>query len=335
MRRILERSEIAIDLGTSKIAAFVRGEGLAFEEPACIAFKGTPYNQGPVVAVGTEAARMRERTPQGLFVVSPIRDGVITDSVTTGVLLKELLAKHRIPTRLPKRRFLVGTLLGASDIERRSFEHVARFAGAKEVVLVAEPFAAAIGVGLPIDEPRANMIVDIGGGATEAVVVSLKRVVSGGSVRFGGDAMDEAIIQELHKWFSLDIGKQEARRIKEIVSGLVDPNSSVEVRGVDVRQHRPRAAIVPVGRIFGALARTIGIITDMVKRVIEHLPPELAADLSDAGITLTGGGASIVGLQKSIEEATGIQIKALDTPQQAMIQGCGHMLQYYRHIAAT
>lgn len=333
MFNFLRRADIAVDLGTSKIAVFVRGEGLVLEEPACIAFKGRPSSPGAVVAVGHEAAKMCGKTPQGTFVVKPIQEGVISDCQVAGLLLKTLLAKHGLDKGLSRRRFLVGALYGASSMERHSFEQVALSAGAKDVLLVAEPLAAAVGASLPIDEPRANMVVDIGGGATEAIVVSLKSVVRGGSVRIGGDTMNHAIMHALHRHVGLDVGLQEARRLKEAVAGPIDLDSRLETRGLDVRQRCPRLASVRAGDLCSALTAPLTAITDMVKSVVNGLPAELAGDLTELGITLTGGGSASVALQRKLEEATQVAIKPLQAPQRAVINGCGLMLDYVDYIA--
>lgn len=327
-------SDIAVDLGTSKIAVYVRGEGVVLEEPACLAFRGTPDRLGAVIAVGHEAARMFGKTPQGAFVVQPIQDGVISDCRMAGLLLKALMDKYQIGAGLGRRRFLVGTLFGATSMERRSFEQVALAAGAKDVVLVAEPLAAAVGAGLPIDEPRANMVVDVGGGATEALVVSMKRVVSGGSIRVGGDAMNDAIRHALHRGFGLDVGIHEARRLKEAVSGAVGPAMPLTARGLDARVRRPRAASLQVRDVREALTGPCNAIVEMVQSVVDGLPAELSADLVDRGIILTGGGAATQALQMRIEAATGVTVRSLASPQQAVIQGCGRMLDYLDLLAS-
>lgn len=333
MLNFLRKADIAVDLGTSKIAVFIRGEGLVLEEPACIGFSGTPDKPRGIVAIGHEAARMRGRTPQGLFVVNPIQDGVISDCRIAGILLRALLAKHGVDTRLARRRFLVGTLFGATCMERRSFEQVARQAGAGDVVLVKEPFAAAVGANLPIEEPGANMVVDVGGGAAEAIVVSLKRVVAGGSIRIGGDTMNDSIIQALHRGIGLDIGTQEARRLKETIAGDLDPNTRLETRGLDVRLGRPRRDTVLVGDLRAALSPPLSAITEMVRKLVDGLSAELTGDLMDRGITLAGGGAATLALQKMIEDAIHVAVKPLASPHHAVINGCGRMLDDYDSIA--
>lgn len=332
MLNLLKKTDIAVDLGTSKIAVFVRGEGLVFEEPACIAFRGTLESPRDVVATGLDAARMFGKTPQGMFVVNPIQDGVISDCRAAGLLLHALMTKHHVGTGLTRRRFLVGTLYGASSMERRAFEQVALHAGAKNVALVHEPLAAAVGAGLRIEEPRANMVIDVGGGATEAIVISLKSVVSGGSIRVGGNAMNDAIILALRRNFGLEIGVQEARRLKEMVAGTMLVDAEIVVRGVDARMRRPRSSVVTAHDVRAALSSSFAAITNMVSNVIDRLPAELAADLMDRGITLTGGGAATLALQKRIEEATHVTVYPLDAPHQAVINGCGLMLDYIDHI---
>ncbi len=327
------KTDIAIDLGTSKIAVFVRGEGLVLEEPACIVFRGAPRDPRAIVATGYEAARMCGKAPQGMFVVKPIHNGVIGDCHAAGLLLGNLLSKHQVGKRLARRRLLVGALFDASSMERRAFELVALAAGARDVVLVHEPLAAAVGAGLRIEEPRANMVVDVGGGATEAIVVTLKSIVAGGSMRIGGDSMNEAIIQTLRRTIGLEVGLQEARRLKELVAGAIDLGRKIETRGFDVRLRRPRSTLVSAGDVRAAISGSISAIANMVKGVVDSLPAELAVDLIDLGITLTGGGAATQALQQEIEAITHVTAKVLDMPHRAVINGCGRMLDYYDYIA--
>jgi rod shape-determining protein MreB len=335
MLKLLRKADLAVDLGTSKIAVFVRGEGLVLEEPACIAFRRNTHDQESVIAVGHEAEKMDGKTPHGSYVVRPIQDGVITNCHVAGKLLQSLLKKHDIGTRFGSRRFLVGTLFGASSMERRSFEQVALAAGAKDVLLIPEPFAATIGAGLPIEEPRASMVVDVGGGATEALVVSLKNIVSGDSIRIGGDAMNEAIIQHLSRHVGLNIGTLEAKRLKERAASSEDLTASIQVRGIDIQRRRPIITTVRIGDLQKALQPSLIAITNMVKNVIDNLPAELSADLLDHGIVLTGGGAAIEPLRKSIERITQVSVKSLQEPQQAVINGCGKMLDYFDHISPS
>jgi rod shape-determining protein MreB len=327
MFNALRKTDLAVDLGTSKIAVFVRGEGLVLNEPACIAFRGEPDRADQVLAVGQEAAEMVGKTPRGVFVAQPIQDGVISDCRMASELLGTLLDRHGPRLRGGRRRqYLVGTLLGANSMERRSFEQVALAAGASDVRLVDEPLAAAVGAGLPIAEPLANMVVDVGGGATEAIVVSLKKLVSGGSIRIGGDAMDEAIRNYLHRKLGLDVGKREARRLKEVaLAGITD---RLLARGFDVRLRRPSVATISVGEIHAALRQPFTAIVEMVKDVVDGLPPELSADLMHQGITLTGGGATIESLRQKLADELKVEVRAVRGPEQAMIRGCGQMLDY-------
>jgi rod shape-determining protein MreB len=333
MLAALRKTDIAVDLGTSKIAVVVRGEGRVFEEPACIAFRGPRRDPRSVVAIGDEAVQMRGKTPPEIELVWPIKDGVVSDCHAAGILLWKLLAKHQVGRGLRRRRFLVGTLFGASSMERRAFEQVALVAGASSVALVHEPLAAAVGAGLPIEEPQANMIVDIGAGASEAMVVSLKAVAGGGSLRVGGDAMSEAIKQSLHRSIGLDIGLGEATRLKEAVAAPLGPDTLLEARGLDVRLRRPRRARVRGDVLRSALTLPINAIVSMVQNVVDGLPAELAADLIERGITLAGGGAATETLRRGIEHATHVTVKPLTTPHQAVINGCGRMLGYRDRIA--
>ncbi len=333
MFKFLRSADLAVDLGTSKIAVYVRGEGLVVEEPACIAFKGSPSRQATSSPSGTKPRRCAARRLKAPSGKSPIDNGVISDCWAAGLLLETLLAKHRIRTRVGRRRFLVGTLFGANTMERRSFEQVARLAGAGHVALVQEPYAAAVGAGLQIAEARASMVVDVGGGATEALVLSLKNVVRGGSVRIGGNAMNEAIQQYLHRHVGLDVGLQEAERLKEAVAGPLNPETLLVTRGIDTRLRRPRAATVTAEAMRTALTLPLVAIAGMVKDVVEGLPEELAADLISTGITLTGGGASTLALQTLIEATTQVPVHAHAARHRAMIDGCGRMLDYFDYIA--
>lgn len=328
MLNFLKKMDIAVDLGTTKIAVFVKGEGLVIEESACIAFKGTVNNPGSIIAFGNEATAMIGKMPQGTTIIRPIRDGVISNCSLTSKLLRMLFKKYRIGVRSVRHpRMLVGTLFGASGAERRSFENVALGAGASKVTLVPEPLAAAVGAGLPIQEPSANMVIDVGGGATEALVISLKDIVAGGSIRIGGDSMTEAIIQFLHR-AGLDIGHHEANRIKELAIASLSPNDCLEVKGYDAALRRPCLTQIRIGDLQSALEISFSAIIDMVRNVIEHLPAELAADLIECGITLTGGGAVIGALRKRLKESAQIEVTTIPNPQQAVIMGCGQMLDY-------
>jgi rod shape-determining protein MreB len=325
--------DIAVDLGTSKIAAFVRGEGLVFEEPAYIAFRQNVRGTTETIAVGHEAAQMCGRTPPRTTVVKPIQDGVINDSRAAGLLLQALLHKHNTGGQAARRRFLVGSLFGANSMELRAFERVAQSIGARKIKLVSEPLAAAVGAELPIDEPRANMVVDVGGGATEAIVVSMKRIVSGGSVRIGGDSMNQAVIKLLRRTYGIDVSLEEAKRLKESVGAADNVAGALEVRGFDIRLRRPSLVAVRIADLQGALNSSISSIAEMVKRVVDGLPAELAADLLDSGITLTGGAAGTLGLRQRIEDAIQVDVTVLIDPQQAVIKGCGRMLEYYDYFA--
>lgn len=326
MQSLLARADVALDLGTSKIAVFVKGEGLVLESPACIAFTERRSGRRDILATGWDAAAMRGRTPPGATVVEPIRDGVISDCQAGAWLVDAFLREAGVQRHVARRRFLVGTLFGATGMERRAFEQVALGAGARSVDLVPEPYAAALGAGLPLAEPRASMVVDVGGGATETLVISLARFVGGGSVRIGGDAMNAAIAQTMRRKAGIEIGIHEARRLKEAVAAPIDGNEPLAVRGIDVQRRLPCQATVSAADVRSALTAPIAAITAMVRRVIEALPVELAADLVEHGITLTGGGAATHALQKSLEDAARVAVHAVAAPERAVIFGCGRML---------
>ncbi len=326
-------SDIAIDLGTSKIAIFVRDEGLVIEEAACVAFRGVERRKENIVAFGDLAASIAGREPRGITVVKPIRDGVINDTRVASLLLSLLLEKAGIGRSFARARVLVGALYGANTIERRAFEQVVNLGGGRRVRLVAEPFAAAIGASLLIDEPRASMVVDIGGGATEAIVVSLSQIVCGNSIRIGGDSMSNSIADLLQAKFGFAIGTLEASRLYKAVSEATDMTAEIRIRGFDLQANAPSTLSIPISELQNALRGSINTITAMVKNVIDSLTPELSADLIGDGITLTGGCSGNLALRQNIERVTQIAVKSIAAPQRAVIHGAGKMLEYYRYIA--
>lgn len=333
----LRSNDIGIDLGTATTLVYVKNQGLVLCEPSVVAIKkGTSQ----VLAVGEEAKRMLGRTPGNIVAIRPMRDGVITDFEITEAMLRNFI------NRVPHRRFQIRPRIviaipsGITEVERRAVRESAERAGAREVFLIEEPIAAAIGVGLPIEEPIGNMIIDIGGGTTEIAVISLKGTVFSKSIRIGGDEMDEAIIEYLKKTYNLMIGERSAEAIKIKVGSAYprEEEMSMEVRGRDLVSGLPKMVTITSEEIREALQEPLRAILEMVKISLERTPPELAADLIEHGIVMAGGGSLLKGIDKLISEETGLPVHIADDPVTAVIRGTGKVLdniQYLKDVTVS
>lgn len=319
--------DIGIDLGTSKFSICVKGEGVIATESAHIAYRGDTLTSSSVVAVGDAALALWGRCPMGVTVVSPMKDGVIVDAGTASILLNRLMQKHNLGSQLSRRRVLVATLFGATEIEHRAFIDVASSLGVKTIKTVAEPLAAAVGSGLPMDEPRARMLVDIGSGATEMIVVSRGQVVSGRSLRIGGDAMDEAIVHYALHALKVRIGSQVARSAKEWLSSTSPETSFFLLKGIDLPSRSPTAVLVSREELRSALYHAMEEIVTLVASEFAHLTPEIATDLVDTGISLSGGSALSATIQKRISDACHLDVNVVHDPSYAVVRGCDYMIQ--------
>lgn len=324
-------NDIGIDLGTANTLIFVRGKGIVLSEPSIVAIdKAT----NKVLAVGKEAKDMVGKTPEHIQVIRPLKDGVIADFDTTQSMLKYFIQKVHTNFPLisifnPRPRVVIGVPSGITTVEKRAVIDAARQAGAREVYLIAEPMAAAIGAGLPIDAAGGNMIVDIGGGTSEIAVISLSGLVISSSIRVAGDEMNEAIINHLKRNNHILIGEQTAENIK-INLGSVYPsdrdNKTMEIRGRDMTG-MPRSIVITGKEIREALEDVVIQIINAIKSTLEKTPPELAADIVERGIVLAGGGSMIYGLDKRLKEETNLPVVYCDEPLTAVARGIGKAIQ--------
>src|SRR5580765_720644 len=319
-------TDVAMDLGTANTLVFVKGRGIVLNEPSVVAVdKGT----GRILAVGSEAKLMLGRTPDEINAVRPLKDGVIADFELTEALLREFVHrvhKHKFNVRP---RIIITVPSGITAVEKRAVQDSAERAGARDVKLVPEPIAAAIGVGLPVDTPTGNMVVDIGGGTTEIAVIALHGIVTKTSIRVGGDEMDEAIMNYAKKAYNMLIGEQTAERIKiEIGSAFPLPEEmDMEIKGRDLVRGIPRTLRISSVEVREALQEPVGNIVNALRESLEQTPPELAADIVDRGIFLTGGGALLRGLDLLMREVTNLNIRVGDDPLTCVVRGAGVILE--------
>jgi rod shape-determining protein MreB len=318
--------DIAIDLGTANTLIYIKGEGIVLDEPSTVAID---QRTGQVVATGREAKRMWGRAPQGIRVVRPLKDGVIADFDLCEQMLREFIRQVHT-SRFSKPRMIVCVPSEITGVERRAVQDAAEFAGARRpVYVIEEPMAAAIGAGLPVSEPSANLIVDIGGGTTEVAVISLGGIVTASSCRVAGDEINDAIVQMFRKEFNLDIGDNTAEEVKIQLGSAwpLERELTADVGGRDVSTGLPRTQEVTTAEIRAAIDEPITAIVDVVKMTLERTPPELAADVISNGITLSGGGALLTGLVERITHETGIHTAVAPEPLLSVVIGGGLTLE--------
>lgn len=319
-------NDLAIDLGTANTLVYVRGKGIVCDEPSVVVMR---KDNKKVIAVGAEAKEMMGKTPANIVAVKPLKDGVIADFDATEEMLKYFIAKAHNRKCFISPRIVIGVPSGITQVEQRAVKDAAMASGAREVYLVIEPMAAAIGVGLPVGEPCGNMIVDIGGGTTDVAVISLDGIVCSKAVKVGGDKMDEAIVAYIKKKYNLMIGEKTAEQIKINIGSAypLNSNKTVEIKGRDLLSGIPKAITVTEEEIREALQEPVSIILDTIKITLENTPPELASDIADRGIVLAGGGALLRGLDILIREHTGVPVIIPEEPLKAVVKGCGAMLE--------
>lgn len=318
--------DIGIDLGTANILVYVRSKGIVVREPSVVALD---KESGKILAVGEEARRMIGRTPGNIIAVRPMKDGVIADYDVTETMLKYFIEKVSPKPRLFRPQVVVCIPSGVTSVEKRAVLEAALQAGAKNTYLIEEPMAAAIGAGIDIYEPSGNMVVDVGGGTTDIAIISLGGIVVSQSLRIGGDKFDEAIIKYIKKMYNLMIGERTAEEVK-IQIGSAYPEGegrSMEIRGRDLVTGLPRTITFTSADSFQAMAEPITAIIDGVKSVLERTPPELASDIVDKGVVLTGGGALLEGFTKLLSEETGIPIHLAEDPLSCVVLGTGKLLE--------
>ena len=321
-------NDIAIDLGTANTLIYAKGKGIISSEPSVVAVRRDHRGQKKVLAVGKEAKDMLGRTPGSIEAIRPLKDGVIADFEVTAEMLRYFIRKAHNRKSLIRPRIIVGVPFGITEVEKRAVKESAQSAGAREVHLIEEPMAAAIGSGLPITEPTGNMIVDIGGGTTEVAVISLSGIVYSQSVRVAGDKLDETIVNFIKKNYNLLIGERTAEQIK-INIGNAYPDAetkSLEIKGRDLVSGIPRHLTVTSDEIRESMSEPIHTIIDAVKTTLERTPPELAGDIVDKGIMLAGGGALILGLDRLMQEETGLPVMIAEDPLSCVALGAGKAL---------
>jgi len=330
-------NDIAIDLGTASTLVYVRGKGIVLNEPSVVAVdRGTHH----VRSVGEEAKRMLGRTPSNIVAIRPMRDGVIADFEITESMLRHFIRKVHNSRRMSRPRMIIGIPSGITEVERRAVRESAERAGAREVHLITEPMAAAIGAGLPIQEPAGNMVVDIGGGTTEVAVISLGGIVVFKSARIAGDELDNAIIQHVKREYSMFIGERTAESIKIKIGSAfpMDEEQTMEVKGQDLVAGLPKTMTITSEEIRSALEEPVSEIVSAIRQTLERTPPELAADIVDRGMILTGGGAMLRGLDRLISEETKLPVIIAEKPIDCVVLGAGKTLEeidILRDVLAT
>lgn len=321
-------NDLAIDLGTANTLIYVKGRGIVANEPSVVAVQDGKFSAKKVVAVGTAAKNMFGRTPEGITAVRPLKDGVIADFEVTEEMLRYFIQQAHTRRSLVRPRVIICVPYGITEVEKRAVKESAESAGAREVHLVVEPMAAAIGAGLPVTEACGSMIVDIGGGTTEVAVISLKGIVHSQSIRVGGDKMDDAIINYIKRNFNLAIGDRTAENLKITLGSAMGTgeNRSVDITGRDLVEGLPKTVTVTEEDIREALIEPIKQIVEVIRQVLEKTPAELASDIVERGVTLAGGGALLKNLDRLLSEVTGLSVALAEDPLCAVVIGSGKIL---------
>ena len=335
-------ADMAIDLGTANTLVYVKGRGIVLDEPSVVAISDVKGRK-QVLAVGDEAKQMLGRTPGNIAAIRPLRDGVIADFEVAEEMIKHFIRKVHNRRSFTSPMIIVCVPSGSTAVERRAIQESAESAGARKVFLIEEPMAAAIGAGLPVTEPSGSMVVDIGGGTTEVAVISLGGIVYARSVRVGGDKLDEAIISYIRRTHNLLIGESTAERIKMEIGAASPPDDgsdgpTAEVKGRDLRDGVPKEVVVTQRQIAESLAEPVSQIVEAVRVALENTPPELAADIVDKGIVLTGGGALLNRLDQVLRDATGLPVVVAEQPLLCVALGTGRALEdmkRLRHVLSS
>jgi rod shape-determining protein MreB len=323
-------NDLAIDLGTANTLVYVKGKGIVLSEPSVVAVRTDNRRKNRVLAVGAEAKRMLGRTPGNIVAIRPMKDGVIADFEVTEAMLRHFIRKVHNRRTLIRPRIIICVPSGITQVEKRAVRESAESAGAREVFLIEEPMAAAIGAGLPITDPTCNMVVDIGGGTTEVAVISLAGIVYSRSIRVGGDKMDDALVQYIKRKYNLLIGERTAEIIKTTIGNAYpDPENieTIEVKGRDLVSGIPKILAIDSEEVRVAIAEQIESIVETVKAALEQTPPELAADIVDTGIVMTGGVALLKNLDRLLREETSLPITVTEDPLSTVAVGSGMALE--------
>lgn len=327
-------NDIGIDLGTANTLVYLKDYGVVLREPSIVAVKaGTTQ----VLAVGDEAKRMLGRTPGNITAIRPLKDGVIADFEITEAMLRHFITKAQGTKRMVRPRVVIAVPSGITEVEKRAVKDSALHAGAREVFLIEEPMAAAIGVGLPVTDPAANMVIDIGGGTTEVAIISLAGIVFSRSVRVAGDELDEAIIHYIKRAYNILVGERTAEDIKLQLGSAypLEKEMSMQVKGRDLVIGLPKTVTITSQEIREALSEPIATIVNAIRITLERCPPELSADLVDRGLVLAGGGALLRGLDQLIAEETGLPVHIAEDPLSAVVEGTGRALQEIEFLRAV
>jgi len=328
-------ADMAIDLGTANTLVYVKGRGIVLNEPSVVAIVEVKGKK-KVLAVGEEAKQMLGRTPGNISAIRPLRDGVIADFEVAEEMIKYFIRKVHNRRSFASPLVIICVPSGSTAVERRAIQESAESAGARRVFLIEEPMAAAIGAGLPVTEPTGSMVVDIGGGTTEVAVLSLGGIVSARSVRVGGDKMDEAIIGYIRRNYNLLVGESSAARVKEDIGSACPPEdgdgATMEIKGRDLMNGVPKELVISERQVAESLADPVGAIIETVKVALEHTAPELAADIVDKGIVLTGGGALLGNMDLVLRQATGLPVSLADDPLSCVVMGTGRALEEMKRL---
>jgi rod shape-determining protein MreB len=322
---------IGVDLGTVNVLVWVKGRGIILQEPSVVAIA---LNDNKIVAVGNDARAMLGRTPETIEVARPLRDGVIADYVVTEAMLRYFIEKVAGRLRLVKPLIAISVPVGVTSVESRAVHDAAIQAGGREAYLIPEPLAAALGAGMPVNTPTGNLVVDIGGGTSEAAVISMNGIVEFSSIRVGGNRIDEAIISYVKRKYNLMIGEQTAEEVKIKIGHALpeEEDTSMEARGRDQVSGLPKTIVLTSGEVTEAIAEPVAAIVGVVKAVLEKTPPELASDVIDRGIVMTGGGALLRGFNQLLTKKTGVPCYVADNPIACVALGAGKALEDYEVI---
>lgn len=318
--------DMGIDLGTANTLVYIKGQGIVVREPSVVAIRD---DSKEVLAVGEEAKKMIGRTPGNIVAIRPMKDGVIADFDVTSAMLSYFIQKAASKKGVVSPRIAICVPYGVTEVEKRAIEEAARQAGARDAYLIEEPMAAAIGAGLRVEEPEGNMVVDIGGGTSEIAIISLGGIVTAKSIRLGGDELDEAIVSYVKKEYSLMIGERTAENVKITIGSAYKEGEEVEmeIRGRDLITGLPKTMQISSSEVRDALREPVNSIVDGIKSTLEKTPPELASDIMENGIMLTGGGALLKGLDKLVKEETGMPVKIAENPLDCVAIGTGKSVE--------
>jgi len=325
-------NDIGIDLGTANTLVYVKGQGIVLNEPSVVAIE---KRSGKVLAIGIAAKEMLGRTPYEISAIRPLKDGVIADFEITEKMLADFIRRVVKHKYLMKPRIVISVPSGITEVEKRAVRDSAENAGAREVYLLPEPMAAAIGVGLPVDQPSGSMVIDIGGGTTEIAVIALNGIVNNTSIRIAGDELDESIVSYLKKNYSLLIGERTAEEIKWKIGSAypLEQEESMEIKGRDLTAGVPKTMKISSAQIREAISEPISAIIEAVRQALEQTPPELASDILDRGIIMTGGGALLRGLDKRLRQETNLPVIVADDPLTCVARGTGKCLENLVHYS--